>query len=87
MVAALGLERGCRSLEAAACSAARAKSGLCWAAHFRGNSMTTSTSDKQFPIPAALPAILKGFARETLRAQVRILTFVARLVIGMTAIV
>ena len=49
--------------------------------------MTTSTSDKQFPIPAALPAILKGFARETLRVQVRILTFVARLVVGMTAIV
>ncbi|DBA84596.1 TPA: hypothetical protein ACH3X2_14264 [Trebouxia sp. C0005] len=31
--------------------------------------MTTSSSDKRYPIPAALPAILKGFARETLRAQ------------------
>ncbi len=33
-------------------------------------SMTTSKIEKQYPIPAALPAILKGFARETLRAQV-----------------
>ncbi|DBA98801.1 TPA: radial spoke protein [Trebouxia sp. C0004] len=31
--------------------------------------MATSKSEKQYPIPAALPAILKGFARETLRAQ------------------
>ncbi len=32
--------------------------------------MTTSKTEKQYPIPPALPAILKGFARETLRAQV-----------------
>ncbi|KAL0046239.1 hypothetical protein WJX82_006588 [Trebouxia sp. C0006] len=31
--------------------------------------MTTSKTEKQYPIPAALPAILKGFARETLRVQ------------------
>ena len=32
--------------------------------------MTSSSTDQQFTIPPALPSILKGFARETLRAQV-----------------
>lgn len=31
--------------------------------------MTSSSTDQQFTIPPALPSILKGFARETLRAQ------------------
>lgn len=33
--------------------------------------MTTSAYQREYPIPPAFPAILKGFARETLRAQVR----------------
>lgn len=32
--------------------------------------MTTSAYQREYPIPPAFPAILKGFARETLRAQV-----------------
>ena len=33
--------------------------------------MTTSAYQREYPIPPKFPAILKGFARETLRAQVQ----------------